>query len=83
MLDALWPLTGADLFNTTFLETTLGSPDYDALTNFTNAYSEGLASPLFDLVAAGWLLVPEPAPPARRSPLGTLLGLAQRRTNAT
>ena len=31
MLAVLWPLTGADLFNTTFLETTLGSLDYDAL----------------------------------------------------
>jgi len=45
-------LSSANLSYVTGLWTTFGSPDYDALTNFTGTS--------FDPVAAGWNLVPEP-----------------------
>jgi len=58
-------LTGANLSGAILgvhaLGLTIGTPNYDALTDFTNAYSgEYENSPLFDPVAAGWTLVPEP-----------------------
>ena len=38
---------------------TLGSPTYDASTDFTGAWADGGFTP-FDPVFAGWTLVPEP-----------------------
>ncbi len=51
----LWDanLSNADLSNAYGLSNTTGTPDYDALTNFTGTG--------FDPVAAGWNLVPEPS----------------------
>ncbi len=46
-------LFGANLTNANGLGMTYGTPDYDALTNFTGT--------VFDPVAAGWNLVPEPS----------------------
>jgi len=46
-------LSGANLFNASGLTNTSGTPDYDALTNFSDTF--------FDPVAAGWNLVPEPS----------------------
>ena len=52
----------ANLTNASFLANVIGLPYYNALTDFTNAYSGAYgASPLFDPVAAGWIhAVPEP-----------------------
>ncbi len=46
-------LSNADLYGAMNLSNTTGTPDYDALTNFTGTG--------FDPVAAGWNLVPEPS----------------------
>ncbi len=46
-------LSNADLYGALGLSNTTGTPDYDALTNFTGTG--------FDPVAAGWNLVPEPS----------------------
>ncbi len=46
-------LSNADLYGALNLSNTTGTPDYDALTNFTGTG--------FDPVAAGWNLVPEPS----------------------
>jgi hypothetical protein len=46
-------LGSANLYYANDLSTTTGTPDYDALTNFTGTG--------FDPVAAGWNLVPEPS----------------------
>ena len=71
-------LLGASLASTTYLGATTGAPSYDASTDFTNAYSGDFGvSPLFDPVAAGWTLVPEPST-ALLMGLG-LAGLAARR----
>jgi len=54
-------LTGAYLQNAYWLGASTGSAYYNAETNFTGAWSGDLEnSPLFDPVAAGWTLVPEP-----------------------
>ena len=52
-------LSGADLTGTFGLGNTFGSANYDALTDFTGAFS-WFGGPPFDPVAAGWTLVPEP-----------------------
>ena len=54
-------LAGADLTNAFYLGASNGSPYYDAETDFTDAWYDGTGgSILFDPVAAGWTLVPEP-----------------------
>ena len=50
-------LSGASLYNAINLGLTTGSADYDAETDFTQAYSEGNYTAPFDPVAAGWNLV--------------------------
>ena len=55
-------LSGADLTNAYYLGASNGSPYYDAETDFTDAWYDGTGgSILFDPVAAGWTLVPEPS----------------------
>ena len=53
-------LQGANLTNATYLADTDGSPLYNAGTNFTGARNGISRNSLFDPVAAGWTLVPEP-----------------------
>jgi hypothetical protein len=56
-------LSGTTLYNATHLGSTTGCPYYDAQTDFTQAWSGGyVVSPLFDPVAACWILVAEPVP---------------------
>jgi hypothetical protein len=62
-------LTGANLTGAMNLQYAFGTPDYDALTNFTGTS--------FDPVAAGWNLVPEPSTALLLS-IG-LVGMAARR----
>ncbi len=62
-------LSNANLYLALGLSNTTGTPDYDALTNFTGTG--------FDPVAAGWNLVPEPST-ALLMGLG-LFGLAARK----
>ncbi len=55
-------LTGADLSYAIYLGTTIGSPYYNAGTDFTPAFSGAYGgSALFDPVAAGWTFIPEPS----------------------
>jgi hypothetical protein len=64
-------LSGADLSEAIYLGETTGIPNYDAYTDFTNAWSGDTgSSTLFDPVAAGWNLVSEPVPAI--SPLGQI-----------
>lgn len=61
-------LRGASLADAEFLGQVVGSPRYDAETDFTDAWHAGRFSSPFDPVAAGWTFVPEPG-------TGLLLGL--------
>ena len=54
--------SGADLSDSYWVGTTTGSAFYDAATDFTGAWSGDYGnSALFDPVAAGWNLIPEPS----------------------
>ena len=72
-------LTGADLSDAIYLGETTGIPNYDAHTNFTNAWSGDTgSSTLFDPVTAGWNLVATSVPmngPARMVLMVLLLTL--------
>lgn len=52
--------SGSDLSYAKSLGTTTGTPYYDASTNFTSTWTDA-GSTLFDPVAAGWILAPEPS----------------------
>jgi hypothetical protein len=55
-------LSGAILEDAYYLGSTLGSPYYNAETDFTNAWDTWSGTGvLFDPVAAGWTFVPEPS----------------------
>ena len=70
-------LRGADLTGTLNLGFTLGIPEYDAWTDFNFARIGDEDTSLFDPVAAGWVLVPEPsATLLAAGALMTLAGLA-------
>ena len=53
-------LSYANLTGAQWLSSTSGSPFYNTETDFTGAWSGGSGSALFDPVAAGWRLAPEP-----------------------
>ena len=53
--------SNANLENATNLQLTTGFARYNANTNFTNAWSGAVNSTLFNPVAAGWILIPEPS----------------------
>lgn len=70
-------LRGADLAGTINLGFTLGSPKYDASTDFNSTWLGDENTSFFDPVAAGWVLVPEPsATLLAAGALMTLAGLA-------
>ena len=54
-------LSGANLTDASNLGTTTGSAYYNAETDFTNAWNFAPGGVLFDPVAAGWNLIPEPS----------------------
>jgi len=51
----------ANLENAKNLQLTTGFARYNSSTNFTNAWSGAVNSTIFDPVAAGWILIPEPS----------------------
>ena len=64
-------LRGANLAGAWFLGLTKGDPHYDAETDFTKAWDAKSGGSLFDPVAAGWTLVPEPSTTSPSQPLSS------------
>ena len=54
-------LSGANLSEARYLGRTTGIPYYDAFTDFTQAWDTSIGHIVFDPIAAGWILIPEPS----------------------